>query len=70
MTANESAKAPSAALFSTTTSPSVAPSAGWISVSGRIKSVIAIATTPSLKAMIRSTLASRSRAIARFSLPI
>ena len=44
MTANESAKAPSAALFSTTMSARVASSAGWISVSGRIRSVIAIAT--------------------------
>src|SRR5687768_17647867 len=68
MTANESAKAPSAAPFSTTMSARVAPSVAWISVSGRIRSVIAIATTPSLKAMIRSTLASRSYAICSPSL--
>src|SRR4051812_3043823 len=63
MTANDSAKDPSSAPFSTTMSARVAPSAAWISVSGRIRRVIAIATTPSLKAIIRSTLASRSCAI-------
>jgi hypothetical protein len=68
MTANESAKAPSAALFSTTMSARVASSAGWTSVSGRIRSVIAIARTPSLKRMIRSTLASRSCAVCSPSL--
>jgi hypothetical protein len=65
MTANESAKAPSSALFSATMSARVACSAGWISVSGRIISgrirrVIAIATTPSLKRMNRSMLLSLS----------
>jgi len=53
MPVNDRANANSAVLLSTTTPVRVAPVGRSISVSGRISRVIAIATTPSLKAMIR-----------------